>query len=337
MVNETTDSIQDPGLLSSLLEAWRGKRVYIVPTTDTKGRELGNHGDLLMELVTLKILASKSILVVQEPSKADFIAVRPGGALIDIYAYPQLLKQHLAILPDLPLIILPSSAMFRQYDPVTIFNGRKSPTIWILREEVSFNHLKAKWSESLGPAGVQLILDHDVIFSGRRYVHDIMSKFAGDVSEKRELLVVSRLDAESRSLPIQPAKQGGVRRLAISAYWKLPTSIRRRIRSRKTAVRQAEANQKLMDTLPAGLSLPHISANSRDISDPNLLSFGSYAQSILEAEVIVTNRLHVALPGTVLGKQTFLVDSGYHKLRGVYERSLRQYSNITLVSNRTDE
>ena len=58
------------------------------------------------------------------------------------------------------------------------------------------------------------------------------------------------------------------------------------------------------------------------------MSFEQYASAIKEANLVVTNRLHVALPSASIGNTTILIDSGYHKLRGVYERSLSKVPNI---------
>ena len=49
-------------------------------------------------------------------------------------------------------------------------------------------------------------------------------------------------------------------------------------------------------------------------------------------DVIVTDRLHVAIAATLLNKEVYILDNSYGKLSGVYEQSLRGRSNVHLCS-----
>jgi exopolysaccharide biosynthesis predicted pyruvyltransferase EpsI len=60
-------------------------------------------------------------------------------------------------------------------------------------------------------------------------------------------------------------------------------------------------------------------------------SFDEYCALVRGASVVVTDRLHVAIPAALLGTPVELMDSGYHKLRGVYERSLADLPHVHLV------
>jgi exopolysaccharide biosynthesis predicted pyruvyltransferase EpsI len=57
-------------------------------------------------------------------------------------------------------------------------------------------------------------------------------------------------------------------------------------------------------------------------------SFSTYLKLITNAEAIVTDRLHVAILGAILGKRVFLISNIYHKNKGVYEYSLSSYPNV---------
>ena len=68
-----------------------------------------------------------------------------------------------------------------------------------------------------------------------------------------------------------------------------------------------------------------------DLSSQIFVTFEQYAKTIREASIVVTDRLHVALPAAIIGKQVYLVEAGYHKLTGVYQQSLKSMPNVRLV------
>lgn len=47
-----------------------------------------------------------------------------------------------------------------------------------------------------------------------------------------------------------------------------------------------------------------------------------------QADVVVTDRLHVAIAGLLVGKTVFMLDNTYGKLSAVYEHSMKQFSNV---------
>ena len=49
---------------------------------------------------------------------------------------------------------------------------------------------------------------------------------------------------------------------------------------------------------------------------------------INQAEVIITDRLHVAIAGLLLGKEVYMLDNTYGKLSAVYNHSMKQFKNI---------
>jgi exopolysaccharide biosynthesis predicted pyruvyltransferase EpsI len=63
-------------------------------------------------------------------------------------------------------------------------------------------------------------------------------------------------------------------------------------------------------------------------TDVGRQTFSTYLKLIINAEAVVTDRLHVAILGAILGKKVFLLSNVYHKNRGVYEYSLSSYPNV---------
>ncbi len=47
-----------------------------------------------------------------------------------------------------------------------------------------------------------------------------------------------------------------------------------------------------------------------------------------QAETIVTDRLHVAIAGLLLGKEVYMLDNTYGKLSAVYNHSMKQFKNV---------
>jgi len=69
---------------------------------------------------------------------------------------------------------------------------------------------------------------------------------------------------------------------------------------------------------------------ARDISQDEE-TFERFINTASNAEKIYTDRLHGAIIGTILDKKVRFYENRYHKNRGVYEKSLSEYGNITFV------
>jgi len=70
----------------------------------------------------------------------------------------------------------------------------------------------------------------------------------------------------------------------------------------------------------------------RDISLTSSLT--EYISPIASANVIHTDRLHVAITGAILNKKVFFYSGTYWKNKGVYEYSLSVYPNIRFVEDK---
>jgi Exopolysaccharide biosynthesis protein len=320
--------------LRSLLADWHGAAGYLIEFVTPWGMRLGNNGDELLGRVFSRVLQEFGITLVQRPREADVLLVRPGGALLDRYLAPTLLARQLARLPDLPLIIFPHSSWFERNDPATMFAGRRSPVLWISREQRSYDHLRQTWGDSLARAHVTLALDHDVAVSGHAYVAEILQAAARRPATEDGLLLVARLDAEAGRMASSTNRGSWLYRLAVRGVSRLPRPALTIIRQRTTRDRQLVANEHMLTTVTEQLddALPTtMSPWCFDISDPSLATFGQFARAIMGATTVVTDRLHVAVPAAILGKRTIFVESGYHKASGVYEHSLRGCAAVTFL------
>jgi exopolysaccharide biosynthesis predicted pyruvyltransferase EpsI len=70
------------------------------------------------------------------------------------------------------------------------------------------------------------------------------------------------------------------------------------------------------------------------VNDISLLKhFGDFANLVEGSRKVFTDRLHVAILATILGKDTTLYPNSYYKNKGVYEYSLFRYSNFKFVDS----
>lgn len=312
--------------LTSRLTRWEGARATIISTADSTGRALGNNGDDLMHAVFYRILEQLGIEVVT--ADPDVVIVPPSGALLEVYAFPKYLAERLRGYENVPLVIFPSSAFFPDRDPSFMFVGRHAPTLLFLREDASRAHLEEQWGTSLRDAGVEVILDHDVVASGHAFVPAILGSTTGRPLNR---LVAARIDREASSMRASasraPAASASSTLHAVAAripYGRVYTAasrLARRSRNRAAAERLAARAGSTIDD-----------AVCIDISARQFATFEEYRTTILRTESVVTDRLHVALPAAIMGADVTMVEAGYFKLGGVYRRSLAGVPNVRLVS-----
>lgn len=65
----------------------------------------------------------------------------------------------------------------------------------------------------------------------------------------------------------------------------------------------------------------------------NLLGVLQMQYAIQAVDLIVTDRLHVAISAAMLGRECIMLDNTYRKLSGVYKQSMRGMPGITLCSS----
>lgn len=325
-----------------LLSHCRGKRALAIEWRSENGAFVGNNGDVLILRVFYRLLGDLGIHVVSDPREADLLVVPGGGIFLEVYDGIRLLGQRLAELPDLPLVIFPQSAWLPHTDPTLMFGKRSAPTLWLLRERHSLEHLATRWGAGLAAANVSLALSHDVVAEGRAHVRRALDLPPRQPKGRRRL-VVARLDCESGSFAElefgrdAPPAPGQPSSLLASAYRRMPvpSSLRRSVARRRRRWadrdRQAAANRRLLAAIGEADATDDPVRRDFDIADPNRATYEQFARAIDGAAEVVSNRLHVCLAAAFLGKPTVIVDAGYHKLTGVYENSLADLPNVTFV------
>ncbi|MEE6289263.1 polysaccharide pyruvyl transferase family protein [Georgenia sp. MJ173] len=272
---------------------------------------------------------------------AEVVVVPPNGALLDTYEFPWILRDALRQAPNLPVVIFPSSAYFPEVDPSFMFEGRPAATTWIMREGNSFRHLQSAWGESLTRVGVRLELDHDVVASAGKF---LPTQFPSSGSTGY-LLVAARLDRESSSSAL--SRGSGAEKLPslksrLKRGWlKLPNSRVKTFIGRYAKRAELQKSGKLLESRLSkvawqdlGITPDVVATLPRryvDISSPQFATYREYGKLIEGATAVISDRLHVAMPAALLGKPTVMVEAGYYKLGGVYQRSLTDLPNVYYV------
>lgn len=340
----TTSAIVPDGFpsldsLTELLEPWRGTTAFIVSMLDDKGQMLGNNGDRLMHAVFYRILEHLDIRTSSAHNDAQVVIVPPNGALLEMYKFPDLLKDRLRPFPNVPVVIFPSSAYFEKRSPAFMFTGRSAPTLWIFREAFSFAQIEGLWGEEIRSLGVDLALDHDVVASGHQFVGELVGHHRGSGYGS---LIAARVDREALAVRSQPLadpegtmEQLPARSRQLSArlshladlvpYGTVRTTLTRIVRRNRLQA----AGSAMLASLPDGIR-KEVTGKERhvDASATQYATFEEYLGWIASSDVVVTNRLHVALPAAILGKKVILVEAGYHKLEGVYKQSLERVQGV---------
>lgn len=335
-------SMPEADKLLDKISSFEGKTAFEITTEDAEGRKFGNHGDVLMYAVFQKLLTEGGIRIVENEEDADLLIVRPNGALLESYQFPDILTRRLAVLPDKPLIIFPSSALFPTTDPALMFGERNSPTLWVFREKYSYDHVFSKWAKGLKARNVELFLDHDVVASGHRFVPDLI----GTPLTSRHIILAGRIDSEAEKdfhASRDPSRNLSspfvlrFKKKIVSMVSNNPESPVSRLlaktiyRDRLIAAADGLFN-KLPSDVKSEIETSGLPIRKVDLSSQIFVSFNEYVEQIRNAAVIVTDRLHVALPAAIVGKQVYLVEAGYYKLTGVYQQSLKSMPNVTLIN-----
>lgn len=313
------------------LSPYEGKKIYFEPLG-------GNNGDVLIEKGSLSYLNSIGIQRASNPENSEAIVINGGGAINDIWesgiaAVKKYSLQH----PNIPLIILPSSFIFHKTHFPSLFEFHKAPVFLYAREPYSLNILKElKFSPC-----VQVGLDHDMAFRLEKtaFIQDLKSKAAD-----KHILIVERHDFESATVNLTGSS---IKTTQLPSIVKdpIPTSIKDSINKNiRNPLRHSflknrdkmgintsffqEAYQKVLNDYPGLHSLPIYAA---DISSDYYFSFKQFAQLVSESAVVVTTRLHVAILAAMLNKPTYVKTGSYHKIRGIFEYSLKDRPNFHLI------
>lgn len=307
------------------LEQFRGRPVHRVPLINAKGKLVGNNGDTLMWLGTDRVERELEFEPVDRPESAELIVIGGSGGMLEkMETIPRLFAEVCERFPETPVCVLPSSYHYPNRPMSELIGERRAETMLFCREPFSYRHLTEE--QSL-PAGCRVELDDDMAFElesepavvSRRAMHH------------SSVLMVERTDVEHASVAMQSKKLG----LRAKVSRKLPDGVKKALYpllNRARAARSTPFREKC-ETLLREHHGEFVQARRdvADVSNVNTCDFDAFCDRIAQAHVVFTTRLHVGIYAAMVGRPTYIFDGVYHKIRGIYDQSLRQRPGITLV------
>lgn len=291
----------------------------------------GNNGDELILVGSRFLLKRAGCVLVSTPEDADVLFIN-GGFKSDFWPFANdTIRRFSTELPGKGLVILPSSFLFDETDFPGLFNGRNAPVTIIAREQPSLELVRAM----AFPCEVEFGLDHDTAFA---LADDPEIMKLRDRPIDRDLLIVERGDAERVSGMTESGvlNSGSLQRLAMHALPRPALSLAARMvgRARRAGGGQARSEfaRDAVSLAASELGRDPDTMLTADISRRSVCTYPEFCDEIARSEVIVSTRLHVAILGAVLGRRTFIVSGQYHKIRGIYEFSMADLDNVSMVS-----
>ena len=333
MRNKTAEHLECPSVWE-LLSIYKGKKVFFDPMW-------GNNGDKLIEMGSLEIIKKTGVQLIKNANKAELIVINGGAGMTRLWKHGfSILKRYNQQYPDIPLVVLPSSWLFEPTDLTALFNKRKAPCYLYARELYSLTLLQGINFK----CEVYLGLDHDMAFHLREtdYIHKLQAK-----QSRHHILVVERGDIESatglqhRNSILTPLIQHVILQSIMDIIPHATLSVLRGLlvlperflfsrKKRKRAEQTVFAKrcvEMARNKCPEFSKLPIYAA---DISLPSICNFNQFSLAAAQAGVVVTTRLHVAILSSLLGKPCYLKSGKWHKIRGIYEYSLKEQGHVTL-------
>jgi exopolysaccharide biosynthesis predicted pyruvyltransferase EpsI len=272
----------------------------------------GNNGDALIQMGMNELFKRHALKPVPDPEQADVILLNGGGAMNDLWPEggAQVIDGYLKRFPTKEVVVGPSSFYFTQLDFAAILRKARAGVRLFCREQNSHDFLSGLDL----PENVGIELSQDLAFElrGSDFVAEQRS-----LSSENHILCAMRKDREG---------QAGV--LAKTSGSWLPKSIRKplsKLRDRMVAGRSSGLIDQVLAGIPAAKSTEVL---YRDVSVS--VDFDGFCRAIREARAIITNRLHIAILGTLLDKEVHLVRGSYHKIQGVYDFSLKDNPKVRL-------
>jgi exopolysaccharide biosynthesis predicted pyruvyltransferase EpsI len=313
-----------PQTVGSFLAQYAGRKVYLHEVA-------GNNGDELILKGSEFLIDQARCDRVSDPSRAELILIN-GGFKSDFWPHAnETIRDLSARFPAIPLAILPSSFLFEKTDFPALFSGRTSPATLFARELQSLEILNSMAFD----VPVTFGLDHDTAFALR---DDPKYQTLAQRTPTTDVLIVERGDAESSTGHVDSERlaPGFVRTIAATV---LPRSIAmagaRTLRKLKGGSAPASESAFITRALALAekeLGRPVESRVISDISRRSACDFDGFCDTVADARVVVSTRLHVGILGSVLGRRTFAVAGNNHKIPGIYEYSMKDDPNSTLIN-----
>lgn len=288
-----TKHMRDDPFVQFLAEQ-KDKRFYLT------GVE-GNAGDTLLKYGLVLHLHEHGYHVVSEASKADILLIHGGSNISDLYGVGfNLLANLFEQYSQKTIVVAPHTYEFPDTDFAALLNDARSDVYLFAREAYSYERLKRLDSKP----HVKTYIANDTAFllEGTKYLESLRAQ-----SESKCHLFAFRTDRESTInteyidwSPRTPAERA-------QYYFLL-----RRIK--------AFAKEHHRDV---------VTESNVYYKDVAFQSYKKFVQDILEAQVLYTDRLHVAILGALLKKPVHLYPTRYDKIQGVFEQLLGRFPTVT--------
>jgi exopolysaccharide biosynthesis predicted pyruvyltransferase EpsI len=285
------------------LKRQKGKILYLYPY-------VGNSGDSLIRMGTLRLLAELGISSTVDPKKADII-LWPGGNPTMWCANVDGWRTVLQTYDHAKFVVGPATFQLWRYDWAAVIRCYSQRVIALFaRDAVSYRNLT---SVSL-PSHIELGLGDDpsLYLRGSDWVE---SHKAAATAEY--VLAAFRADHEgctyrgSRSLLAWTCVPGGVRaRLDRRAYR----------RSQRTKILSVAQHSNVKGDIK--------------VADVAQYDFDSFVDAVRRASEVHTDRLHTMLLAVLFGKRVFAYPTSYAKLEAVYCQSLKDWATVEFVGDR---
>ncbi|MEM9826360.1 MAG: polysaccharide pyruvyl transferase family protein [Planctomycetota bacterium] len=313
------------GSVESVLASLADKKIFFDPLH-------GNNGDELIVMGSLEAIHRHQLQRVDDASAADVIIVPGGAGLSSVWggAIEEVLRYCDGTLGQKTLVILPSTMSF---DNDRFRNGlatRLGSTYLFARERKTLDRIKA----ANLPDSTHVALDHDMAFQLR---DSIWLKQLRSKSKSKHVLVVERRDAET----LAASRDGAVPVPSFTKKW-VPQAIKRLV---KRQLHEKHRRSSPFADWAKQISIkefPHAEKSNfqfLDVSLTGIFSFESFCKSIVEAEAVISTRLHVAILSALLDKPTVIVPGSkkFGKIQGIYDYSMSDMKHVTMVENPFDE
>ena len=282
----------------------------------------GNNGDKLIERGSRNALERLCVQLATSPNDARVVVLNGGGAMAPMWGGLDALVRYIESEPE-EIIVLPSSfwpadamhsvrhALERSSAKLTLF----------ARERESYQRLLDVFGRA-----ANIALGHDMAFElNARDLERLRSKTR---QRTPYALVVERRDAEASTS------------IGVDKGWRVPFKQYVPI-GLKRIVKRALHHRLAHDTEFARSCIQqlddhHIGAEHviyADVSQVTEFSFGDFLAAIIDANVVFTTRLHVAIVRNIVGKPCYLQPTGgeYRKNESVFEHSMRDAGHVRLL------
>lgn len=312
------------------LTEWKGKPIYRIPMLDHTGMDIGNNGDRLIELGGEQVFQELDLTFTDNPQQAELMLFRGNGAMLDYFVTaPRIFQEVWENYPNTPLGMLPATFHYPHRRFTEGFAQRKAPVTLFCRERTSYAHLL---NDHDLPEVCAVGLGEDMAFElvDSLFLQPYLS------GQKKHVLIVERGDREH---PLRwedfwtsdPSSGAPIRTVSSRLpYWlKKPLYPLKHLlqRNRPTPIRTA-CEQIIETDWPQLAGLPRI---VQDVSNKRICSFERFCETIADAAVVFSTRLHVGILAVLLGKPTYVFEGAYHKIRSIYEHSMRDYDHLTYL------